>query len=140
MKHPLSTVALALIALVAAACGGSDSTPPAAVATVDGWQIHGAEFAPSGALPLADALARPAGESVVVEGEVKRVCQASGCWLDLADGEASVRVHFENADGSRFYLPKDGAGGRVLVHATIEGDGAERTLVADGARFKPAGS
>jgi len=139
MKH-LSIAALALVALSTTGCGGSDSTPAAAVAVVDGWQLHGAAFEAGAPSALAEALARPAGETVVVEGEVKRVCQASGCWLDLADGEASVRVHFENADGSRFYLPKDGAGGRVLVHATIAGEGAERSLVADGARFKPAGS
>lgn len=138
MKRTLAPTFLALLAGFATTSCGSSETPAApVVATEDGWQIHGAPFDAATVQALSEALARPAGDAVVVEGDVVRVCQASGCWLDLSSGGASVRVHFENADGSKFYLPRDGAGGKVVVQARIQGEGAERELVASGARFKP---
>jgi hypothetical protein len=142
MQRTIATTSLLLFtslgaALTTTSCSSSESPSAAPVVVQDGWQIHGAAFDAAAPQPLAEALARPAGDVVVVEGDVVKVCQASGCWLDLSSGGASVRVHFENADGSKYHLPKDGAGGKVVVQARIEGEGAERELVASGARFKP---
>src|SRR5215210_107275 len=51
---------------------------------------------------FADALKEPqryAGETVVIEGVVRRVCQAEGCWMEIgpkAEGDRSVRVTFDH--------------------------------------------
>ncbi|MBN8588123.1 MAG: DUF4920 domain-containing protein [Rhodothermia bacterium] len=66
---------------------------------------------------LADAQSKP-GKSVVVKGEVEKVCQAKGCWMTLkrADGE-SIRVTFKDY---AFFMPKDIAGRQIVASGIFE--------------------
>ncbi|HWS56659.1 MAG TPA: DUF4920 domain-containing protein [Pyrinomonadaceae bacterium] len=70
---------------------------------------RGAAVGSSPAVAFADVLKEPAkyaGKAVVVEGVVERVCQAQGCWMQIAPeaGAAdSVRVTFDH----KFFVPKD---------------------------------
>jgi hypothetical protein len=63
---------------------------------------------------------------VKTQGEIARVCQAAGCWMELrADAQAQpVRVPMA---GHAFFLPRNAAG----RHATIEGRVAIQELSAE---------
>lgn len=71
-----------------------------------------------GSSPLvsfADVLKEPqkyAGKQVTVEGVVERVCQAQGCWMELAPekGAAGVRVTFKE---HKFFVPFKSSGYRA---------------------------
>jgi len=69
--------------------------------------------------PLATVLAEPtrfADQVVKTEGEITRVCQSMGCWMELRAEVGGQAVHVPMA-GHAFFLPRDVAGKR----ATIEG-------------------
>jgi hypothetical protein len=58
---------------------------------------------------FADVLKEPAkfaGKRVRIEGVVERVCQAEGCWMQIApeSGVAGIRVTFKDHS---FFVPKD---------------------------------
>jgi hypothetical protein len=65
--------------------------------------------AKSPAVAFADVLKEPAkfaGKRVRIEGVVERVCQAEGCWMQIAPqaGVAGIRVTFKDHS---FFVPKD---------------------------------
>ena len=65
--------------------------------------------AESPAVAFADVLKEPAkfaGKTVRIEGVVERVCQAEGCWMQIApeSGVAGIRVTFKDHS---FFVPKD---------------------------------
>lgn len=73
-------------------------------------------------LPLREVAARPdafADRAVLVEGEVRDVCQRRGCWMVLSDGSARVQVRFKDYG---FFVPKDAAGRRALVEGSVKSD------------------
>ena len=94
---------------------------------------------------FADALKesqRYAGKSVVIEGVVRRVCQAEGCWMEIgpkAEGESEggVRVTFDH----KFAVPKDAsemnfrAEGTLKVK-TLSKEAVEHLVKDDGAKIK----
>ena len=92
---------------------------------------------------FADALKEPqkyAGKTVVIEGVVRRVCQAEGCWMEIgpkAEGEGSVRVTFDH----KFAVPKDAsemsfrAEGTLKVK-TLSKETVEHLVKDDGAKIK----
>jgi len=92
---------------------------------------------------FADALKEPqkyAGKTVVIEGVVRRVCQAEGCWMEIgpkAEGEGSVRVTFDH----KFAVPKDAsemnfrAEGTLKVK-TLSREAVEHLVKDDGAKIK----
>ena len=92
---------------------------------------------------FADALKEPqsyAGETVVIEGVVRRVCQKEGCWVEIGpkgDGEGSVRVTFDH----KFSVPKDAsemnfrAEGRLKVKR-LSKETVEHLVKDDGAKIK----
>ena len=66
---------------------------------------------------LETVLAKPEdGRVVRLEGEVQKVCQSKGCWLELKQGALGVRVTFA---GYSFFVPKDSAGKRVAVEGKV---------------------
>ena len=71
---------------------------------------------------LSDVLANPArfsGQTIRTEGTVSAVCQAAGCWMRLVDAnnqQIHVRMH-----GHSFFIPRNAAGHRVRVQATVLG-------------------
>ncbi len=78
--------------------------------------------------PLADIVAEPErfrDRVVRTEGEIARVCQRAGCWMELrADEGPAVRVPMA---GHAFFLPRDSAG----RHATMQGRVTIQELSAD---------
>ena len=92
---------------------------------------------------FADALKEPqkyAGKTVVIEGVVRRVCQAEGCWMEIgpkAEGDGSVRVTFDH----KFTVPKDGAqmnfrAEGTLKVKTLSKETVEHLVKDDGAKIK----
>ena len=91
---------------------------------------------------FADALKEPQkyeGKPVVVEGVVRRVCQAEGCWVEIGpkEGEGSVRVTFDH----KFTVPKDGAQMNFRAEGTLKvkklsKETVEHLVKDDGAKIK----
>lgn len=80
--------------------------------------------APLGDSPRADfseVMAEPSNysETVTVEGKVRKVCQAKGCWMELAAGDEGpgARVTFENYG---FFVPVDSSGATATVEGRLE--------------------
>ena len=95
----------------------STSTPAASAAPA---RIKlGAPIGADQAVPLtsiAKDTAKYANTAVTTEGRVVAVCQAMGCWMEIADaaGEAHVRM-----TGHSFFIPKNAAGRRAVVRGTV---------------------
>ena len=93
---------------------------------------------------FADALKEPqkyAGKPVVIEGVVRRVCQAEGCWVEIgpekSEEGAGVRVTFDH----KFAVPKDAAKMNFRAEGTLKVKTLSRETVEhlvrdDGARIK----
>ena len=92
---------------------------PAPVASAA--QKFGAPIDTKGAaVTLGEVAAAPEkfkGQTFVAEGTVGSVCQHRGCWMTLKDenGEAFIRMA-----GHSFLIPKDAAGKRARVMATLD--------------------
>jgi hypothetical protein len=80
------------------------------------------------------------GKTVVIEGVVRRVCQAEGCWMEIgpkAEAAGGVRVTFDH----KFAVPKDSAEmnfraeGRLKVK-TLSRETVEHLVKEDGAKVK----
>lgn len=114
MKQIVTLAAFAL-----AACQTAAETPQQAAETFGAPLSKDADIAPLGAV-LAQPDAHQA-RTVVVEGTVRRVCQAKGCWMELAAGPE------EDAPGARitfkdygFFVPMDCAGATARVEGVLE--------------------
>jgi hypothetical protein len=91
---------------------------------------------------FADALKEPRkydGKTVVIEGVVRRVCQAEGCWVEIGpkEGDGSVRVTFDH----KFSVPKDAAemnfrAEGTLKVKTLSRETVEHLVKDDGAKVK----
>lgn len=92
---------------------------------------------------FADALKEPQrydGKTVVIEGVVRRVCQAEGCWMEIGpkgEGDGSVRVTFDH----KFSVPKDAApmnfrAEGTLKVKTLSKEAVEHLVKDDGAKIK----
>jgi hypothetical protein len=88
--------------------------------------------------PLAEITANPAryeGKEIRTEGEIQRVCQKRGCWLELADS-SGARVFVPMA-GHAFVVPMDSMEERALiegiVHRRERSDAERKHLKSDGA-------
>jgi hypothetical protein len=145
----------ALIALTATfGCHGADSheseqraraaaTPALAAAGSTQVGKYGAPLAAAPTESLASVLAEPtryAGQSLRVEGHVRRACTSMGCWMELAQSSA------EDAPGCRvimkdhaFFVPTNSAGSNARVEGTLSVRRIEPAQVAhmesEGASF-----
>ena len=105
-------------------------TGPARAESPPASDDFGAALTLEQATPLAAVLADPeryAGEPVLVAGRLTDVCQRKGCWTELQDGSARVRVRFKDYG---FFLPKDSTGRQALAQGVV----TIETLSQDGAR------
>lgn len=104
----------------AATAPSSSSAPTSPAATVG---KYGAPLGSAPAQSLASVLGTPdhfAGQSLQVEGHVRRACTAMGCWMELAESAAP------DAPGCRvimkdhaFFVPTDAAGSDAKVEGTL---------------------
>ncbi len=74
------------------------------------------------AVALTELLAKPQahdGQTVRVEGQVRKACQKKGCWMELASSDkgAGVRVTFKNYG---FFVPLDAAGSAARVEGVVK--------------------
>ena len=107
----MRTVASSLLAtalLLAAPAPASDEALPAG-------RDFGAGLTLTETTPLGDVLAAPQryeAKPVLLRGRLTDLCTKKGCWTVLADGDASVRVRFQDYG---FFLPKDALGKTALA-------------------------
>lgn len=112
----------ALLALLLLGCTSSEPTArlDEAPTVAEDAETYGEAIDPSiPATSLGDILADPDaydGEVVRTSGEIARVCQARGCWMELRESEEGPAVRVPMA-GHAFFLPMDSAG----RHATMQG-------------------
>ena len=97
-----------------AACGSADTAtdaPPAA----ENQTYYGSIIELDGALDasgLRAALSESGRAQVKFEGEVTATCAKKGCWMDVASGEDTVFVRFQDYG---FFVPTEGAEGKRTV-------------------------
>ena len=95
-----------------AACGSADTdAPPAA----ENQTYSGSVIELDGALDasgLRAALSETGRAQVKFEGEVTATCAKKGCWMDVASGEDTVFVRFQDYG---FFVPTEGAEGKRTV-------------------------
>jgi hypothetical protein len=124
--------------------GRQHQQEPAAAADSAARIVRGDRIGTDAArVSFADALKEPqkyADKAVVIEGVVRRVCQAEGCWMEIgpkAEGEGRIRVTFDH----KFAVPKDAsemnfrAEGRLKVK-TLSKETVEHLVKDDGAKIK----
>lgn len=71
---------------------------------------------------LAELMRSPeahAGKMVRTEGEIQRVCQRMGCWMELSDKDAPGALRVPMA-GHSFFLPQSVRGKRASVQGTLQ--------------------
>ena len=148
MKTFFAALLLAACSTAAAAQDAHHGHPKqdsaaAAPADPSGVLKRGEAIGDSQRVAFADALKEPqkyAGKPVVIEGVVRRVCQAEGCWVEIgpkAGGEGGVRVTFDH----KFTVPKDGAemnfrAEGTLKVKTLSKETVEHLVKEDGAKIK----
>jgi len=97
----------------------------------DGSRVYGAALDSARPVtPLAQIVASPSrfgGQTVKTEGEIARVCQRMGCWMELRGPTDAAHVVRVPMAGHAFFLPRNVAG----RHATIQGQVELRQLSAD---------
>jgi hypothetical protein len=103
----------------AAPAPAAPAAPPAPPAPGTTVQRLGAPITETQTVSLADLRSNPArfaGRTIRTEGVVAAVCQAAGCWMQLADeaGRAHIRMH-----GHAFFVPRNASGRRAAVQATV---------------------
>lgn len=93
-------------------------------ASTEGWTLHrGEKIGEAKSIPVKTLLvdaARLEGQSVVVEGTVRKACEKKGCWMELAAEDAAgpgVRVTFKDYG---FFVPLDSAGSRARVAGAVK--------------------
>ncbi len=92
---------------------------------------HFGELFTAQELTLADVMKEPAKyakEPFTTVGMVTAVCQEMGCWMELKDKAtgAHLRMH-----GHSFFIPKDAAGRRARVQATVIPEGAPKACAGE---------
>ena len=88
--------------------------PPAA-----GGTHLGAPLTVTTRTDLAALVAEPgrfSGQTVRLEGTVSAVCQAAGCWMQLADHDQHVHIKMH---GHSFFIPRTAAGRHARVQGTV---------------------
>jgi hypothetical protein len=120
---------------------GTGSAPAASARP--GVGKYGAPLGSAREEKLASVLGEPgryAGQSVRVEGHVRRACSAMGCWMELAESAApdspACRVMMK---GHAFFVPTDAAGSSARVEGTLEvkriEPGQVRHMEEEGGKF-----
>jgi hypothetical protein len=110
-----------------AACGSLDA-PAEADSVNENQTFYGSVIELDGAtdaVGLRAALAENGRAQVRFEGEVTATCAKKGCWMDVASGEDTVFVRFQDYG---FFVPTEGAEGKRTV---MEGEAFFDTITVD---------
>lgn len=110
-----------------AACGSSDA-PAEADSVNENQTFYGSVIELDGAtdaVGLRAALAENGRAQVKFEGEVTATCAKKGCWMDVASGEDTVFVRFQDYG---FFVPTEGAEGKRTV---MEGEAFFDTITVE---------
>lgn len=108
------------------ACGSAD-TAAAYPSAAENQTYYGSVIELDGALDasrLRAALSETGRAQVKFEGEVTATCAKKGCWMDVASGEDTVFVRFQDYG---FFVPTEGAEGKRTV---MEGEAFFDTIEA----------
>lgn len=113
--------------LLATGCGSSDNSAEEAPG-LDDQMFYGSVIEMSEALDaqgLRSALTESGRAQVRFEGEVTATCAKKGCWMDVASGEDTVFVRFQDYG---FFVPTEGAEGKRTV---MEGEAFFDTITVE---------
>ena len=113
--------------LLVTGCGSSDNKEVAAPGHKD-QMFYGSVIEMSDALDaegLRSALTASGRAQVRFEGEVTATCAKKGCWMDVASGEDTVFVRFQDYG---FFVPTEGAEGK---RAVMEGEAFFDTITVE---------
>lgn len=94
----------------------------ASVVRADTGKTYGDGVTLKTPVAVASLLERPqphVGKTVRVDGVVSKVCQAMGCWLEIADPASGRGVRVKARDGV-IVFPKDAAGRKVSAQGVFE--------------------
>lgn len=119
----LFTCTLALGALSLFSC--ASSAPSDSEGQANGQTFYGSVIEISNTLnasQVRQALAESGRAEVRLEGNVTATCAKKGCWMDVASGEDTVFVRFQDYG---FFVPTEGAEGKRTV---IQGEAFYDTL------------
>ena len=107
-----------IAALVCGMTVGCQATTPMREAGDDGWSHYGFEDRDTG--PTVALGAVSGGESnVIVEGTITQVCVKKGCWMRVEADDEDLFVRFQDYG---FFVPRNAAGHRVVMHGTSVAD------------------
>lgn len=122
MKNIFSFLAVGALFVVLNACSSSQKTiveTPAA----DGVEVggsFGADFTPEKIVSANSLLTAYSEDKIIdtlqvtLQGEVKKVCQAKGCWMTITvSNDEEMMVKFKDYG---FFMPKDISGREVVMH------------------------
>lgn len=101
------------VALFASGAGAAEAAPASQ------GEVFGAPPTLEQTTPLAEILRDPAqyeDRTVLLHGRISDVCQRKGCWTVIRDGDAHVRVRFEDYG---FFLPKDSIGAEAWAQGSV---------------------
>ena len=115
-----SATAVVLTAGIVAVCLVPAGVTAAASEDAKPATVYGAAVGDLEPTPIARILADPEkwrGREVVVKGEITGVCPMMGCWMELREGAARVRIKVE--DGV-IVFPADGEGRTALARGKVE--------------------
>lgn len=120
--------ALGLAALLTATGCGSTEQGSVTEPVDAGQTFYGSVIELDGATDAAGlraALAENGRAQVRFEGEVTATCAKKGCWMDVASGEDTVFVRFQDYG---FFVPTEGAEGKRTV---MEGEAFFDTITVE---------
>jgi len=114
MKSVSRACLVALLVLLSGSASAGEST------AIPSGKDFGAGITLERPVALAEVVQSPESfsqEPVLLHGRVADVCQHKGCWTVLRDGEAHVRVRFQDYG---FFVPKDCVGEEAFVEGMVK--------------------
>lgn len=121
MSYPRMQHAVAVAVRVAAVCALVLAGPGLAAAQ-DAVILRGAALGNSPTVDLAEAIQSVdayADQTVILEGAVRKVCQAKGCWMEVSPegADRGIRVTFKDY---AFFMPTDSQGADARLEGVFE--------------------
>lgn len=113
--HRCHIASLTLLVVLALASLGAEPSP-----AIPAGEDFGAGLTLQQPVALAEVVEAPERfeeQPVLLHGRLADVCQRKGCWTILRDGEAQVRVRFQDYG---FFLPTDATGAEAFVEGIVK--------------------